>query len=271
MKSKYGLWLFIVVFYKPFVLLGFETDEITIFTEHFPPYNYILKNDIVGINHDIVARACHLAEIKCVFKLYPWQRAMALTKSKRFAGLISTSRLAEREEFFHWVGPLISSPACLYQLVDRTDIHIFNHQQLKNYTVGLQKGDVYEHLLKSWGLEENKHYINYSEKFGEINAFKLGKLDLFIASANTLQFHIDNNRLKKNEVKPAYYINDEKLLGNYLALNNDMPIEIVKKLQQGIDMMRLSGEITEIKKQYLPRAKSDISEQEFVLEKRCLY
>lgn len=260
-----------VVLYTPFIINANESPVITIFTEQFPPYNFLEEDRIVGINLDIVKRACEIAEIRCEFKLFPWKRAMALAQSKRFSGLISTSRLPEREVHFQWVGPLISSPACFYKLAKRSDIHIYSHQQLKQFTVGLHKGDVYEQILQSWGLEEYKHYINYSEKFAEITAFKLGKLDLFIASANTLQFHIDNERLSSDEVKPAYHIKDDKLVGNFLALNNALPNAVVVKLQQAIDSMKQNGEIDVIKRTYLPIAIIDIPENELTLEKRCLH
>lgn len=271
MNFRHGIWLFLVMLYTPLLIKANESPVITIFTEQFPPYNFLEEDNIVGINHDIVKRACEIADLRCEFKLFPWQRAMALAQSKRFAGLISTSRLPEREVHFQWVGPLVSSPACFYKLAKRSDIHIYNHQQLKKFTVGLHKGDVYEQILQSWGLEEHKHYINYSEKFAEITAFKLGKLDLFIASANTLQFHIDNKRLQADEVKPAYHINDDKLLGNFLALNNALPNVMVVKLQQAIDSMKQNGEIDSIKRNYLSIAITDISEDELALTKRCLH
>lgn len=271
MNLIYRVWLLMLLCYFPFSSKADGTPIITIFTEQFPPYNYLEEDRIVGINHDIVKRACEIANLRCEFKLYPWQRAMASAQAKRFAGLISTSRLPEREVHFQWVGPLVSSPACFYKLATRDDIHIFDQQQLKEFTVGLHKGDVYEDILQSWGLEENEHYINYSEKFGEILAFKRGKLDLFIASANTIQFHIDNKRLQTNEVKPVYLIKDERLLGNYLALNNALPPSMTSKLQHAIDHMKHNGEIKTIKKQYIPTAEITIAESELILEKRCLH
>ncbi|WP_084616544.1 substrate-binding periplasmic protein [Pseudoalteromonas spongiae] len=250
---------------------AYENVTVTIYTEHFPPYNFREGDNIKGINHDIVARTCEVAGIKCKFKMYPWQRAMALSLSKRFAGLVSTSRLPDREAHFQWVGPLVSSPACFYKLAHRSDISIESKQQLNHYTVGLNKGDVYEHVLQNWGMQENVNYVIYSEKFGEVDAFKKGKLDLFIASANTLQYHIDSDRLALHEVEPVFVISDEALLGNYLALNLAMPIEIVEKLQNALIELNQSNEIQLIKKRYIPTAQSVISESELSLAKRCIY
>lgn len=249
----------------------YQNPTITIYTEHFPPYNFREEGQIKGINHDIIKHACEQAGLKCTFKMYPWQRAMALALSKRFAGLVSTSRLPEREAHFQWVGPLVSSPACFYSLSHRDDIEIASKQQLRNYSVGLHKGDVYEWVLQRWGLEENVNYVVYSEKFGEIEAFKKGKLDLIIASANSMQYHVDSNRLSQQEVKPVFEIRDKSLYGNYLAVNLAMPKEIVIKLQDAVTNLIHRNMVEQIKKRYIPKAHYAISESEPSLEKRCLY
>lgn len=249
--------------------VSMEENNLVIYTEHFPPYNYQNDNEIVGINHDIVATACQMAKINCQFELYPWRRAMELAKKSAFSGLVSTSRVPSREPLFQWVGPLASSPACFYKIASRDDIKIENQNDLKNFTVGLIKGDVYEEILQSWGLVENQHYINYSEKFGDITAFKRGKLDLFIASANTLQFHIDGKRIESNEITPAFIIDDPKLGGNFLALNLAIPKNIQSRLQQAINQLNKDKMILKFKQRYLPNISSVIPESEYSLNKRC--
>ena len=52
---------------------------LTIYTEEFPPYNFLQKGKVVGVNAEIVAMACEMAKIKCTFALFPWKRAMTLS------------------------------------------------------------------------------------------------------------------------------------------------------------------------------------------------
>lgn len=245
-------------------------NMLTIYTEEFPPYNYIYKGKVVGVNADIVAMACDIADIKCEFALYPWNRAMTLSLKDAKSGLVSTSRLPSREAKYQWVGPLISSPACFYKLASRDDVRISNKQELANYTVGLHKGDAYEEILKHWGFKEHINYIPFSEKFDEIRAFTEGKLDLFIASANSLRFHIQNYRLREDQVTPAFVISDPRLGGNYLALNKAVPEGIVLRLQNAIDEIYAKELDLPIKARYLETI-TQISEQELTLEARCTH
>ena len=137
--------------------------------------------------------------------------------------------------------------------------------------MGLNKGDVYEHLLNDWGLKENKHYIVYSAKFEEVDAFKRGKLDLIIASANSLQFHLDNRLFKEGDLVPVYHISDKRLAGNYLALNKNTPRVVIEQLQGAIDYLRDNQFFTQIKTKYITQAVDNIAESEISLTERCKY
>lgn len=259
-----------------FVILSFSAScfssetALTIYTEEFPPYNFLQKGKVVGVNADIVAMACEMAKIRCTFALYPWKRAMTLSLRDPKGGLVSTSRLPSRELNYQWVGPLISSPACFYKLIERDDIHISNKEELANYTVGLHKDDVYEQILRHWGFKEHINYIPFSEKFAEIKAFTEGKLDLFIASANSLKFHIQNYRIRPDQVVPAYLIDDSRLGGNYLALNKAIRPEVVRKLQNAVDEIYAKAEHILIKQLYVDTTEQ-ILEQDLTSEARCLH
>ena len=71
----------------------FATDEdfeLVVYTEEFPPFNFLYKGRIRGINKDIVELACKSADIYCSFKILPWSRAFKLTQMHSNSGLIST-------------------------------------------------------------------------------------------------------------------------------------------------------------------------------------
>ena len=61
-------------------LLATADDELILYTEHFPPYNFENKGVVRGINADILNQACLLAKIKCMMQSYPWLRAMELAQ-----------------------------------------------------------------------------------------------------------------------------------------------------------------------------------------------
>lgn len=243
MTKLFALFLLLICFYS-------KASELELFTEAFPPYNFSKKNKIVGINTDILSRACKIADIKCTFTLLPWHRAFKAAQLKQSSGVFSTSKTAQREDSFVWVGPLVSSNSCFYRLERRNDIIANNVTSLKNYTVGISRGDIHENVLQNIGLIKGENYLTYSKKHDDTKMFKSGKLDLLIGSSLTLESQLSAVGLKLESVVPVLELNDDSLVGNYLALNKKTTPVIAKKLQDALNLLKKSGEVEMIVRRY---------------------
>ncbi|GLX82383.1 substrate-binding periplasmic protein [Thalassotalea eurytherma] len=230
---------------------AFSNENIVVYTEQFPPYNFYQDGEIKGLNIDLVKAACRLSKIDCSFELYPWKRAFTMSQTTPNGGLLSTARIPSREDLFHWIGPLVSSPTCFYKLRSRDDIVVETKEDLLNYTVGLPWADIYEQVLTQWGYEEGKNYITFSEKYAYSRAFKSNKLDLFLASSNTLNEHLTKLNLNIEDVEPIYLLVDPIFGGNYLALNLQVKPQLVNKLQQQVTMLMNSDELDTFKEKYI--------------------
>ncbi|QOL25626.1 transporter substrate-binding domain-containing protein [Thalassotalea sp. LPB0316] len=254
------------------LLAGAETiaqDELTIFTEAFPPYSFQQGDEVVGLNIDIIKMACKNANINCTFQLYPWQRSYNYALKHNNSGVVSTSRTPDREQQFNWVGPLVDMPTCFYKVAIRDDIVVNHRDDLLNYTIGLARNDVYEQILKSWGFKHGKNYISFNEKYAYMQAFKAGKLDLFLASANTINKHLSLLNLSFNDVIPIFLLNDDNLGGNYLALNKSVPPQLTLKLQAEVENITRSTTLDKLKNQYIPEISHDYSPTSKVVQ-ACL-
>ena len=227
-----------------------KATQLTIYTEQFPPYNYLKNNKIVGINLDLVKRACKQAKISCSFKLYPWLRAYKAALKNENAGVMSTSRSEEREEMFQWVGPLVYSKNYFYKLASRNDINIESTDDLLKYTVSAQIGDIYQDVLLDLGFEKGKNLLEVSSKYKGVKLFYEGKLDLLIATDKTLEHQLGKYGYDSNELEPILPLVLPKSKGNYLALNKAVPKAVITKLQQAIDALRAAGEFEKVSSQY---------------------
>lgn len=225
--------------------------ELRLFTEEFPPYNFLEQESVVGINADLLSQACQLANISCTFELSHWNRAMNSARSKPNMGVFSASRTEKRENDFLWVGPIVFGNSCFYRLKSREDIAINDVSAITNYTVGIARNDVYEAVLLNMGFQKGKNYITYSSKHQDTRMFKEGKLDLLIGSSMTLASQLNNVGLKPEDVVPVSELNDDSLVGNYLALNKESDADVVIKLQSAIDALKANGELEKIITKYV--------------------
>ena len=227
-----------------------KAEPLVIYTEQFPPYNFIKDDRIVGVNIDIIKQACKLAEIECVFKLYPWLRAFTAAQKNANSGVMSTSKNEKRESLFQWVGPLVNSENYFYKLKSRKDINITDAKDLLNYTVSAQSGDIYQEILLDLGFVKDKNILRVSSKFKGVKLFFENKLDLLISADLTLAHQVGKYGYRADELEPVYPLNPKGTFGNFLALNKSVDPSVVNKLQQGVDTLRQSGEFARLTEFY---------------------
>jgi len=222
---------------------------VVLLTENFPPYNMAIngknfahEENIDGIAVDVVQEMFKRAGVKYNLSLrFPWDRIYKLALEKPGYGVFVTARLPEREQLFKWVGPIGPDDWVLLAKAD-SPITLSNLDQAKQYKVGAYKGDAIAEYLVQQKLEP------ITALRDQENAKKLenGQIDLWATGDPAGRY------LAKQEgisgLKTVLRFNNAEL---YLALNKEVPDEIVKKLQTTLDQMRKEGFVDEVLNSYL--------------------
>lgn len=223
-------------------------DQLTLYTEHFPPYNYEENGVIRGINADILTQACLLAKISCVMQSYPWLRAMELAQKNPASGIFTISRTKSRVPLFQWIGPLASSKAYLYRLASRPEVVADSLEQAKQFSIAVAHGDVYEEFLLSQGFEYGKNLIEFRSKSEPIPLFVQGKVDLVIGSDIVIPSWLASHQLPADTAVPVIELTTSG--SNFVALNHAVPAAVAKRLQQAIDALKQNGRYQQIVESY---------------------
>lgn len=218
-----------------------KQPSLTIYTEHFPPYNYLVDGKVMGINVELVQYLCDKSGISCQFELLPWTRAFKLAQQNPNSGVISTSRNKAREHSFQWVGPLAFSKAFFYKLKIRDDIQLSSMAEALNFTVGIQRSDIYEKLLMENGFIKGKNLLEVATKNEDLKLFFMKKLDLIIGSELTLPYQVKDAGYATSTVTEALELPSLKLEGNFLAINLQTSPELVKQFQQQLQLLKEQG------------------------------
>jgi polar amino acid transport system substrate-binding protein len=222
--------------------------KLTLYTEHFPPYSFIQNGEVRGINADILSEACQLAKLQCDMISLPWLRSYSLAQHHENAGLFPTVRTAKRANLFQWVGPLASSKAYLYRLKSRPDVNPASLEEAKNFGIAVARGDVYEEYFLSMGFKSDKNLLGFATKSEPIPLFLKGKVDLIVASELVMPAWLTDLHQPVDLAEPVL---DISLIGhNFLALNNKVPPQTVRQLQQAIDSLKSSGRFRQIISRY---------------------
>ncbi|GLX12418.1 hypothetical protein Pstr01_06570 [Pseudomonas straminea] len=223
--------------------------NVVLLTENFPPYNMAIngknfaqEDNIDGIAVDVVREMFKRAGIKYSLTLrFPWDRIYKLALEKPDYGVFVTARLPEREALFKWVGPIGPDDWVLLARGD-SKLVVNNLQQAKQYRIGAYKGDAIAEHLEKQGLQP------LTSLRDQENAKKLmaGQIDLWATGDPAGRYLARQEGV--SGLKTVLRFNSAQL---YLALNKEVPDEVVQKLQSELDKMRAEGIVDSILNSYL--------------------
>jgi polar amino acid transport system substrate-binding protein len=223
--------------------------RMVLMTENFPPYNmaingknYAKEENLNGIAVDIIREMFKRAGIEYNLTLrFPWGRIYKLALENPGYGVFVTARLPDREALFKWVGPIGPDDWVLLGKADST-ITLNSLEDAKQYNVGAYKGDAIAEYLLGKGLEP----ITALRDTENAKKLMAGRIDLWATGDPAGRY------LAKQEgitgFKTILRFDSAEL---YLALNKEVPDEVVQKLQAQLDKMRSEGFVDDIQKNYL--------------------
>ncbi|NUT75081.1 ABC transporter substrate-binding protein [Pseudomonas sp. C1C7] len=225
-----------------------DTDMVLL-TENFPPYNmakngknFAQDENINGIATDIVREIFKRADISYSLTLrFPWERIYKLTLEKPGYGVFVMARLPDREKLFKWVGPIGPDDWIMLAKAD-SKITLESLDDARKYKIGAYKGDAIAETLTKQGL---KPVVVLRD---QDNAKKLvnGQIDLWATGDPAGRYLARQDGV--TGLKTVLRFNSAEL---YLALNKDVPDEVVSRLQAALDQLRKEGGVDDIMARYL--------------------
>ena len=223
--------------------------SMVLLTENFPPYNmakngknFAQNENIEGIAVDILRETFKRAGISYSMTLrFPWERIYHLALENPGYGVFVTARVPEREKLFKWVGPIGPDDWVLLARAN-SPIVLTSLEQARSYRIGAYKGDAIALALEKQGLAP---VIVLRD---QDNARKLlaGQIDLWATGDPAGQFLA--RQVGISGFKTVLRFHQAEL---YLALNKEVPDEVVNKLQKALDELRAEGVVDKIRARYL--------------------
>lgn len=223
--------------------------SLVLLTENFPPYNmakngknFAKDENIEGIAADIVRETFKRAGISYNLTLrFPWERIYKLALEKPGYGVFVMARLPDREALFKWVGPLGPDDWVLLAKAD-SKIQLADLEHARRYRVGAYKGDAIAETLEKQGLNPIVALRDQD------NAQKLvdGQIDLWATGDPAGRYLA--RQVGVTQLRTVLRFNSAQL---YLALNKEVPDDMVARLQAALDQLRSEGVVDQVMARYL--------------------
>ena len=223
--------------------------SLVLLTENFPPYNmakngknFAQNQNLEGIAVEVLRETFKRADIGYSMTLrFPWERIYNLALEKPGFGVFVTARVPEREALFKWVGPIGPDDWVLLARAN-SPITLTSLEQARQYKVGAYKGDAIALALEEKGMAP----VIVLRDQDNARKLQAGQIDLWATGDPAGRFLA--RQVGISGFKTVLRFNQAQL---YLALNKEVPDEVVVRLQKALDQLRAEGVVDKISDKYL--------------------
>ncbi|MFD2206353.1 substrate-binding periplasmic protein [Kiloniella antarctica] len=225
------------VFYLLLSLFLAPAYSQTIYTENFPPYNYQVDGKLQGLSSQMIQKMAHEIGVEPSISFLPWARAYKYAKERENSGIYSIVRIPSRESDFHWVGPIETVNMGIYTSELSGDEYFGENEERLGQakiapSIGVQRGGAAEKILTSMGFKN----LDHSETTRKAILRLINhRYELLALDGNYLQFILEAESIPLTRIRRVADIGTFDL---YLAFSRSTPIEVVKKWQQALDIIR---------------------------------
>ncbi|WMW80284.1 ABC transporter substrate-binding protein [Undibacterium cyanobacteriorum] len=190
------------------------------------PYNFQMRQKIDGLVFEIAKLLTSRSGYELKVEAQPWTRALQTAKDNPNVLVFSLARNPEREQHYHWIGPVTTSEVWLFKLKSRTDLQITKLEEVKSYTIGDVASSSTIALLQKHGAKIDPAPSNLSN----CRKFKAGRVDLIPFDPNGIKIFLHTCGLKPEDVEQSLHLPRDTAL--YIALGKRSDAELVQQLQQ---------------------------------------
>ncbi len=213
-------------------------EKLILSTEYYPPYNVRDANgQPSGVYWDQLKIILERTGTQYEATVMPWARAMKLAETAPMHCVFAAARTAERENRFKWVSPIHTDRNVLVARKDHV-LNIATLQDAKAYTIGTQRNDYTEALLRSMNFPRIDVSADFNNTLSKLIA---GRIDMMPMSESALK------NLPQHELTEVITFSKQRL---GMACNKSVPDSLIERMQKVLDDLIADGTQRRIYEKY---------------------
>jgi polar amino acid transport system substrate-binding protein len=221
--------------------------ELLILTEDgIPPFNFKKDGQLVGASTEIVEEILRRLDLDLTIDVVPWARGYQIALQKPNVILFSMARSKDRENLFHWVGPICRVQSAFY--ASRGSMANINSlaDARRVRSIGTYRDDVREAYLLKKGFT-NLEITNSNQS--NLRKLLSGRIDLWATSNIEAANLPEQLGIDPAGIKHVFTFQKFEL---YIAISKKTSMTVVKAWQTTLDQMKSEGIFTAISRRWLP-------------------
>ena len=229
-----------------------HSAELTVYTEHYPPYNFIGEDGTVeGVSTERVRKVLDAAGLDYEIVLLPWSRAILFSTSRDNTLIYTITRTPARENTYDWLVPLADTNFYLYARAD--DYRTFTTEALQagEYSAACVSGDLSCDVLDGLGIPSDNITVISDSGTGDFRLVMAGRADVYVSNQAV------NPQLRQSEgfhphaTKPVYRVGGG--IGFYLAAGKQVSPALRQQIRAAYEKLEQAGEYQKVGDEELAR------------------
>ncbi len=211
-------------------------DDLTIYTEEYPPYNFSENGKATGIFTDVYDYLLKETGSKLTvdnIKVIPWSRGYNLCQKEVNVSLFSMTFTEERKPLFKWVGPVVPARVVLFAKKS-SGLKISGVEDISKYKTGVINEDIGEQLLVSLGVPKEK-LDGVTKAESNIKKLASGRIDMMAYGEDVGKWILKGAGENVDDYEVVYTLKEADM---YIAFNKETPDETITVLQQALDKLK---------------------------------
>ncbi|MCB5269863.1 MAG: transporter substrate-binding domain-containing protein [Candidatus Cloacimonetes bacterium] len=216
-------------------------ENMVILTENYPPLSYIEDGEVTGFGSDVVNAM--QAELGTAYpiQMKSWDEAYTTALTEANVLLFTMDRTPERENDFHFIGPLGSNVASFYANSNKIIIPKNLEEARTVAAIGTTTNWFTEQFLLEKGFT---NLISKADPLQTIQLLADEEVELAVFTDVTLP-----ELCHEAEVDPQSFTAVLELLSSdyYIAISKKTPSATVQKWQKAFEQIQTNGKLEELR------------------------
>ncbi|MFP4640221.1 MAG: substrate-binding periplasmic protein [Guyparkeria sp.] len=215
-------------------------------TEDYPPLTYRKNGRATGFVTDVVREITDRLAIDAPIRLTTWDNAYQMARVHPDVVLFSAERTPEREDMFHWVGPVGTNKAILYAKAG-SDLSLDDLDAARDVDTIATTSD--------WFTEQHLQDADFTnlesrpEPVDAVRAVMEGDAELTILTDSTAPNIVAQAGYRMADLKPLLTV---LTTDYYIAISRDTPERTVRQWREALDAIEADGRLDTIRERYFP-------------------
>jgi polar amino acid transport system substrate-binding protein len=209
----------------------------------YSPFSYGENGELKGLAVELVKLLSSESGLEAEMVAMPFEEAYAKLQDGGEYALPTLVFTPQRKSQFNWVGPIAVTPTYLYARDDSPDIHSLDDAK-KAGKVGAVRGYYSQQLLAEQGLDT----VIFEDEATLLKSLLEGDIDLAPFNSDVYT-HLTENIPESSKLHATIVLDLDM---TYIGFSKDVPLDTLRRWQEGLDSLKSSGDFAGLYEKWLP-------------------